>query len=168
MPVLSIVLILLAVGVDQGIKYFAADLLRTSGTVEIIPNFLQFTYVENRGAAFGMLQDMTIVLSVVTGLSCLVLLWILFRYRSHDFLSRAACVLIIAGGIGNLIDRIRLGYVIDFISVSFFPPVFNFADCCVTVGVILAILHVLLFEMHKKKEERRIDEQTDSNPDSGE
>ncbi|MBC8532909.1 signal peptidase II [Yeguia hominis] len=166
MPVLFVVLIVLAIGVDQGIKYFAADLLQGGNSVEAIPNFLSFTYVENRGAAFGMMQGMTIALSVVTGICCVLLLWILFRYRSHNFLSRAACILIVAGGIGNLIDRIRLGYVIDFIKISFFPPVFNFADCCVTVGVILAILHVLLLEMQKKKKEPKADEQTDSNLDS--
>ena len=168
MPVLSIVLILVAVGIDQVTKYFAADLL-ASGGVEVIPHFLRFTYVENRGMAFGMLQDLTVVLAVLSMVGCLVLLVVLFRYRSHDFLSRAACILIIAGGVGNLIDRIRLGYVIDFISFSFFPPVFNFADCCVTVGVILAVLHILLLETHKKNEkERDAHEQADPDPGTGE
>jgi len=53
--------------------------------------------------------------------------------------------LIVGGGIGNLIDRVRAGFVVDYISVSFFPPVFNFADCCVTVGTVFLIIHMLFF-----------------------
>ena len=64
----------------------------------------------------------------------------------HFFVcSIAASILIIGGGIGNLIDRIFLGYVVDYIQVSFFPPIFNFADCCVTVGTVLLMVHILFF-----------------------
>ena len=157
------------VAIDQVTKYLVLDLLKPIGTVEIIPGLLNFSYVENRGAAFGMLQNMTTILSVVTAISCLIILYLLFAYRNHDFLSYAACVLIAAGGIGNLVDRILRGFVVDFISVSFFPPVFNFADCCVTVGVVFALAHLLRLEMrHKKKKDAETDGQTDSHCGAGE
>lgn len=143
MPILSVVLIVLMVFIDRVIKYFCTLNLKSVNTVEIIKGFLNFTYVENRGAALGILENHRWFFIAFTIIMCFVLLYILFFYKNHDFWSKAACILIIAGGIGNLIDRIKFGYVIDFISISFFPPVFNFADCCITVGVVLALVHII-------------------------
>ena len=82
---------------------------------------------------------------------------LLFRYKRHTFFSYATSALLIAGGIGNLIDRIAYGFVVDFIHVLFFDYIFNFADCCITVGAVLFVIHVLFFtrseEDTKGKEE---------------
>ena len=92
---------------------------------------------------------------VTTGFITILLIAGLFVYKKHSACSIAASILIIGGGIGNLIDRIFLGYVVDYIHVSFFPPIFNFADCCVTVGTVLLMIHILFFL--ERKNEKRLD-----------
>ena len=91
----------------------------------------------------------------MTGFITILLIAGLFVYKKHSACSIAASILIIGGGIGNLIDRIFLGYVVDYIHVSFFPPIFNFADCCVTVGTVLLMIHILFFL--ERKNEKRLD-----------
>ena len=152
MAVLSFVLILLLIAADQLIKYLCILKLQPVGSVEVIPGFLKLTYVENRGAALGILQNQRIFFIIITIIFCFVLLYLLYYYRRHDFFSRFACIVIIAGGIGNLVDRIRLHYVIDYISFSFYSPVFNFADICVVAGVIAALIHILFTSRERKKE----------------
>jgi signal peptidase II len=108
--------------------------------------------VENRGAALGILQNQRVFFIVITIVFCIILFYILYFYKHHDFFSRFACIVIIAGGIGNLVDRIRLHFVVDYISVSFYSPVFNFADICVVAGVIAALIHILFTNRDKKRE----------------
>ena len=116
--------------IDQVIKFLATTYIKPIGTLEIIPGFLDFTYHGNDGAAFGILSSQTWIFVIITALVCIALIVGLFVYKKHTTLSRMACALIIAGGIGNLIDRVfNNGYVIDYIHVKFFPPIFNFADC---------------------------------------
>lgn len=145
MAILSLILAAVAVLADQLIKRLVVAQLQPVGTVTAIPGFLDFTYLENRGAAFGMLQDQRWFFIITTGLISILLIAGLFVYKKHSAWSIAASILIIGGGIGNLIDRILFGYVIDYIQVSFFPPIFNFADCCVTVGTVLLMIHILFF-----------------------
>ena len=145
MAILSLILAAVAVLADQLIKRLVVAQLQPAGSVTAIPGFLDFTYLENRGAAFGMLQDQRWFFIVVTGLISILLIAGLFVYKRHSACSIAASILIIGGGVGNLIDRILLGYVIDYIQISFFPPIFNFADCCVTVGTVLLMIHILFF-----------------------
>ena len=153
MAILSFVLILLLIAADQLIKYLCILKLQPIGSVEVIPGLLKLTYVENRGAALGILQDQRIFFIVITIVFCIILFYILYFYRHHDFFSRFACIVIIAGGVGNLVDRIRLHFVVDYISVSFYSPVFNFADICVVAGVIAALIHILFTNRDKKREE---------------
>ena len=165
MVIVSLICIILLIAIDQFSKYLCVHLLEPVGTVEIIKNLLNFTYSENRGAAFGILQNQRIFFVVVTVIFLFIAFYLLFYYKEHNFWSKFAGILIIAGGIGNLIDRIKVGYVVDFISVSFFPPIFNFADCCVVVGAIALFLHVLLTPSPKKK--GNADEQNDSDNSVG-
>ena len=79
-----------------------------------------------------------------------VILVLLFRYKHHSFFSYTTSALLIAGGLGNLIDRIVHGFVVDFIHVLFFGYVFNFADCCITVGAVLFVIHMLFFSYKEK------------------
>lgn len=158
--VVSLAIIILLIVVDQVIKYLCIGLLKPVGSVKIIDGLLNFTYVENRGAAFGVLQNQRWFFIILTSIFCFLILYLLFYYKQHNFWSKMAASLILAGGIGNLVDRIKYGYVIDFISVSFFPPVFNFADCCVVIGATALFIHVFFTNQPKKK--GKIDEQNDS------
>ncbi len=134
-----------AVAIDQILKTLVSQNLKPNGNVTAIPGLLNFIYLENRGAAFGILQNKQWFFVAATSIITIAIIILLFRYSHHNFFSYAAAALIIAGGLGNLIDRVRLGYVVDYISVSFFPPIFNFADICVTIGTVFLIIHLLFF-----------------------
>ena len=126
--------------IDQVIKFLATT-------------YIDFTYHGNDGAAFGILSSQTWIFVIITALVCIALIVGLFVYKKHTTLSRMACALIIAGGIGNLIDRVfNNGYVIDYIHVKFFPPIFNFADCCVSIGVVLLFIYVIFCTDSLRKE----------------
>ena len=123
--------------------------------ISLIPNLLEFTYVENRGASFGMMQGagaLFIGITVVMSVAFLV-----FFYRTKEktnFFFKYFTLAIVAGGIGNLIDRVTLGYVIDFVHVLFFPYVFNVADMLVVTGsVALAIYLFFYYDKKPKKKE---------------
>ena len=113
--------------------------------------------MENTGAAFGLFKNIRWLVVAVTVIAIVAIIVLLFRYRHHSFFSYAASALLISGGIGNLIDRMAYGFVVDFIHVLFFDYIFNFADCCITVGAVLFVIHVLFFtrseENSKGKEE---------------
>ena len=128
---------------DQVIKYFIVQNLQPAGLIEVIKGFFSLKYIENTGVAFGFLENMRWIFIPLTILGCLAILWILFKYKSHSFWSYSAMTLLLAGGIGNLIDRIHYGYVIDYLYFHFFSYVFNLADCCVTVGAVLFVIAVL-------------------------
>ena len=138
--------------IDQVIKYFILQNLAPVGSVSIIDNLLSLTYVENRGVAFGMFQNHVWLFAVVTLLLMSVFVWLIISGRMQGKLFYAAAILMIGGGIGNLIDRLFRGFVVDYISLSFFPPVCNFADYCITIGAFLFIFVLLLQGTGKKKE----------------
>lgn len=129
---------------DQFIKYIVINNLKPVKSVSIIDNFLRFTYVENRGAAFGILQDSQGLFIIMTVILLIVFIYSLFIRKLKPPLFMVASALIIGGGLGNLIDRIYLGYVVDYIELSFFPPVFNFADICVCIGAVVLIIYLFL------------------------
>lgn len=145
MPVLALLLSAVLIAADQLFKMLVVQNVKPVGKIAVIPGIFDLFYLENRGAAFGMLQNQKCFFVLVTGTITLFIIFALFRYNNHEFFSYAASVLIIGGGIGNLIDRVRLSYVVDYLSFSFFPPIFNFADCCVTVGTVCLIIHFLFF-----------------------
>jgi signal peptidase II len=131
---------------DQITKLIAIDRLGPDAgmsTVTVIPNLLDFRYVENTGAAFGIFQDSTTILIFVSIGVVAVLAVVFWKLILYSKLLAFAFGLQFGGAIGNLIDRVRLGYVVDFVDGPLFP-VFNVADAGITVGVtVLAI--VLLF-----------------------
>ena len=138
----------LLTGFDQLTKFLAVKNLKNKADIPLIPNVLYFQYLENRGAAFGIFQDQKIFLVVLTSLILVGVCYVLWKIpadKKYIFL-KLLCFLITAGGIGNLIDRIRLDYVIDFI--YFAPidfPVFNVADIYVSVGMVLLFIVVLFY-----------------------
>ncbi len=141
----------LLLAVDQLLKYYVLLYLKPLGAVTVLDSLLEFSYVENTGAAFGLFKNVVWFVIAVTIAAFLVITILLFRYRGHTVFSYIASVLLIAGGLGNLLDRILYGFVVDFIHVMFFDYVFNFADCCVTVGAALFVLHVLVVSYREKK-----------------
>ncbi len=148
--VLGAAVLLLAA--DQITKYYVLQGLKPAGSVTVIGGLLEFSYVENTGAAFGILKNQIWLVTAVALAAFAAILVLLFCYRRHTFFSLASSALLLAGGIGNLIDRIRFGFVVDFIHVLFFPYIFNFADCCVTVGAALFVIHVLLLSYRERKQ----------------
>lgn len=150
--------------IDQFIKMTVITNLKPIGSITCIPGLLEFTYIENTGAAFGFFSGFSWVIMILTMLLSLALLVFLFRYKRHTFLSNTACILVVAGGIGNLIDRFAFGYVVDYIHVLFFPYVFNFADCCVVVGAILFAVWYLFIKDKKEQGDALKEEHDGSEP----
>ena len=151
MVALSLVIAGLVVIIDQVIKYFVAMYLPQAGVVTAIPHLLDFNYVENPGVAFGMFENMRWIFVALTSVIIVILLYIIIfkKIKSKMFLISSA--LIIGGGIGNLIDRVLYGYVIDYLQLSFFSPVCNFADYAVTVGTVLLVIYLLFMSDSSKK-----------------
>ena len=145
MPFVAIIIGIIMVAVDQIIKYFVTVYLQPLGSVTVIDNLFNLTYVENNGVAFGMFSDMRWMFVALTSVLLFVIIFIMFKKRPKGKMFYIAAGLIIGGGIGNLIDRIFYGYVIDYLSLSFFPPVCNFADYCITIGTVLLIIYLLFF-----------------------
>lgn len=147
------VLTLILIIADQYTKHLAVKFIKPVGSVEVIKNILRFSYVENRGAAFGMLRDARWVFITVTVISIAAIIWWMVFRRPENRLLRVSLLLILSGALGNLIDRIMLGYVTDMIDVAFIDfPVFNFADCCVVVGAVLFAIYVLFVYKEPEKE----------------
>ena len=152
MPYIVLGLAVLVAVIDQVLKYLVVNFLDKTNPTEIIPNLFSLTYVENKGAAFGMLADARWIFITFTIIITAFLIYILFKKRISNKLFLTSVVLIIGGGIGNLIDRIFIGYVVDFLSISFFPPVCNFADYCITIGAVLLVIYILFMSDFTKKE----------------
>ena len=130
--------------VDQLIKLWATVELLPVGSKPFIPHVLEFYYLLNDGMSFSMLSGKRTLLVIVTGVMLAVLAGMLLL-RKMPRLERAAWILVVGGGVGNLIDRIRTGVVVDYLNCLFINfPVFNFADVCICVGVGLLVLSLLL------------------------
>lgn len=116
--------------------------------IKVIPNALYITHTKNAGAAFGILKGMRAFFIIVTVVVLASVVVLLIKTPAEKFtLSWSiVCVLIVSGGIGNLIDRVLWAEVTDYIQITFFPAIFNFADICVVVGVALLILKLLFAE----------------------
>lgn len=154
MPYIVILIAVLIAAADQVIKYFISLYLAPVGTVEVIPGLFSLTYVENRGAAFGMMSNMRWVFIAFTVIVIGVFIYFLFKKKIRSRLFFASAALLIGGGIGNLIDRILSGYVVDYLSLSFFPPVCNFADYCITAGTVILIIYLIFFSDFFKSEKK--------------
>jgi len=142
---------------DQFTKYLVDSHFRLYESVTIVENFFHLTYVRNKGAAFGMLADSAIRIPffiTVSVLAALGILWYFNHARHLQNLAIIALSLIFSGAVGNLIDRIRFGEVIDFLDIHWYEhhwPAFNVADSAITVGVALLLLDVWREERQKKR-----------------
>ena len=130
--------------IDQITKFAVRSRMEIGETLPVFRGVLDFTYVQNRGAAFSLFQNsqlVTVILPIITMIAGV--LFLLHLRKNKEKLAEFGVLLIMSGGIGNLIDRTILGFVTDMISVGNFP-VFNVADICVTVGCVILILWVII------------------------
>ena len=148
---LSLTLILVII--DRFLKGFMTVYLTESMVKPFIPGFIQFRYIENTGAAFGIFQNSTVILSVITSVLILILLYVTISKRFSSALINTAITLITAGGIGNLYDRILNGYVVDYLEFTFVDyAIFNFADTLINIGAVMIVIYFIKTEIHKKKQ----------------
>ena len=145
---LSILLIL----IDQISKYYTLKMLKPIGTLEIIKGVFSLTYVENRGAAFGILQNARWIFIAATAIAIVCLIAYKCKYKPKGIIINTALLFILSGAVGNMIDRIWRGFVVDMLEVTFITyPVFNFADCLVVIGAILLAIYILF--IYKESED---------------
>lgn len=146
MILVLVAIIVGSVGLDQLTKFLAVRYLQPVGSYPLWRGVLHLTYVENRGAAFGMLSNQRWVFMVFSSIAIVGLTVYLFRFCRENRWVKVAIAMIIGGGIGNMIDRICRGYVVDMFDLEFMSyPIFNLADCFVVVGVILGAVYYLWF-----------------------
>ncbi|MDO5718551.1 MAG: signal peptidase II [Tissierellia bacterium] len=143
-----IIILIALIGLDQYTKFLAYENLRMNSNKVLIDKFLELAYVENRGAAFGILQGKSILFIIITLVVCFFIFsFFIKNYHTTGVVLKLSLVLMAAGAIGNLIDRIMRGFVVDFIFVRFWGyydfPVFNIADICVVVGSILLVIVII-------------------------
>lgn len=141
--------IAIIIALDQMTKIWAIKTLVGKGAIPFISGLLGFRYTENTGAAFSILREKQLLLILLTSVIIMALIGFLIKTLRTDvhMIVRVAYMLLIAGAIGNLIDRVRLNFVIDFLEFRFIQfPIFNVADICVVVGVSLLALGTLFFK----------------------
>ena len=169
------VVIAFCVVADQISKFFVVqNIALESGRVTVIPGVLEFMYTQNPGAAFGSMQDENsrwIFMSLST-VAILGILIYLFWKRPKSKLLCASLALIVGGGIGNMIDRFALKYVVDFLEFTFIDfPVFNIADVCIVVGTFMMAAYILFFDktlfVDNKKTSETVKEEKDTQTDVG-
>ena len=155
---LWIILLVLIIFADQLSKWLVVALLQGKESFYLIPGVLRFTYVENDGAAFGMLDDHRWVFLVLSTVMIIALIFYIVKYKPSSKWVMTSLILIVGGGIGNMIDRILLGYVIDFIDFCAFPQlwrwVFNIADSAVCVGTFMLSVWLIIDTVKEYKREK--------------
>ena len=158
------VVVLTLIGCDQLLKSWTVNHLALGQSTGFLPGFLQLTRVHNYGAAWSSFSGKTVLLVAVTAVLLVAVAYLLLRRIVRHPLGVAAALLILGGGVGNIIDRIANGYVVDMFDLLLFDyPVFNLADCFVVVGVILGAVYYLWF--YEKYDARKKDDATDADGD---
>lgn len=145
LPLFAIIVVIL----DRISKYLVVEHLKDIKSIPVIENVLNFTYVENRGMAFGALQNARWVFMIATSLIIVAIVILFIKHGGKSKLLDVSLGLILGGGIGNMIDRVFLGYVIDFIdfcAFDFWTWVFNVADSAVTVGSIIFAVYLVFYD----------------------
>lgn len=149
---LYLLLSLIVVVIDQLIKLNVVQHLRVGESKTIIPNILSFYYLRNNGAAWNIFSGQMYFFYLISVIAIIAVLYFLFnpKYKSKTF--DIGLALILGGIIGNFIDRVRLHYVVDMMQLDFINfNIFNFADSCITVGVMLVFIYLLFIDGKDKK-----------------
>ena len=145
------------VAADQLSKLWVLANIPLHTRMDVVPGVFYLTYVRNTGAAFSSFQGMRWLFVVIFVLFTVAVIWEFSKKRlPFTSFDRWCIALVYAGGLGNMIDRLRLGYVVDMIAVDFITfPVFNVADCFITCGCILLLIHLVFFNREFWKDEKK-------------
>lgn len=141
-----IILTILVILVDFFSKYMVSKLMTINETIDLIDNFFRITYVKNTGAAFSIFSNNTILVIIISVVIIGFLLFYIYKNKGNNKLENVSYAFILGGAIGNLIDRLVYGYVIDFLDfeiLSYDAPIFNLADTFIVIGVILFLINTL-------------------------
>ena len=156
LPLFTLLSVLLLTGADQLLKYVVIQNLRDREPFVLIPHVLQLHYTEHDGAMMGLLQGKTLLMIVLALAVFGVLLYLVFSKKIRFGLVYCCLVAILAGGLGNLIDRIFRGFVVDYIEALFVRfYIFNFADCLITVGAFLIVIYEII-EMIRDGKQKKV------------
>ena len=139
------IIIILFLGLDLISKYLVTKNMFVGESIKIINNFFSITYVKNTGAAWSILSSNTWIVTAISILIIIGIIFYIYKYASKNKLEVIALSMILGGAMGNLIDRIMNGYVVDFLDFNLFGwnyPIFNLADTFIVIGVILYIIYV--------------------------
>lgn len=146
--------IFVLLAVDQITKLIVLKTLTSVGTMPVLQNIFHLTYCENRGAAFGILQNQTWIFIIITVAVLVAVIYFMVRTRPKNIWLNFSLILLIGGALGNFVDRIFRGFVIDFLDFRIINfPIFNVADCFVVVGAILLGIYIIFSEQKKEKKE---------------
>ncbi|HAP3041710.1 TPA: signal peptidase II [Enterococcus faecalis] len=142
----------LLVGLDQWSKYLTVQNISLGETKEFIPGFLSLTHLRNTGAAWSLLEGKMIFFYVITVIVSVVIIYLLIKNYKRSIWYSVGLSFVLAGAIGNFIDRVRLGYVVDMLQTDFMNfPIFNVADSTLVVGVICIFIYLILDEKAAKE-----------------
>lgn len=141
------------IGLDQWVKWLIVDNFALGETKSVIPGILSLNHIRNFGAAWSLLEGKMWFFTVVTIIAVVVILTLMIKNRSNgNRWFMIGLTLILAGAIGNFIDRVRLGYVIDMFQTDFVNfPIFNVADISLVIGVICVLIYIILDEKEQRK-----------------
>lgn len=148
------IFVVIATVLDQLSKLWVVNNIPLHGEIPVLDGIFHLTYAQNTGAAWSMLSGMQWLFLLIFLAFTLGIVWEFSKKRwPFTTFDRWCIAVVYAGGLGNIIDRIRLGYVVDMIEVEFINfPVFNLADCCITCGCIALIVHLIFFNREFWKE----------------
>ena len=152
-------MVILAAGIvaaDQITKFLTVANIPLHGTVEVLPGIVRLTYVQNDGAAFSIFEGQQWLFALIFVAFAAAIIWEFSKKRlPFTTFDRFCIVAVFAGGLGNMIDRLRMGYVVDMIATEFINfPVFNVADCFITCGCIILLVHLIFFNKDFWKEDK--------------
>lgn len=150
---LYIVTIVVLVTADQFSKFLIVRNIAESNKIVLIKDFFNITYVKNYGAGFSIMQNQRLFLTLITIVALIIFTYLLLKSKNNEVLDRVCYLLILGGALGNLFDRIRLGYVVDFLDFYIFGydfPVFNIADSFLTIGFFVLAISIILESRNAK------------------
>ena len=161
--ILWLIIAALSVIADYISKRIVMANMTLYGSADFLPGFIEFRYVQNKGAAWGMFSDNRWIFLILTSIAIIVIPIMLYKFGKIHKLFGISLSLIWGGAIGNMIDRVFYGSVVDFINFQFVEfPVFNVADCCVTIGAALMIIYVIFFDKTLFRDDKKKKEETEN------
>ena len=157
MPFFVVLILVISgvIAVDLTSKLLVYNLMAEGDSIRILGNFFKITFLKNKGMAFGLLGNHRFIFISISAVVIVLLLIYLFRFSKDTKFVKIGLALIIGGGIGNMVDRIGLGYVVDMLDFSsFFPYIFNVSDSCVCVGVAIVAIGLIVKEVKESKQKK--------------